>query len=153
MATTGFLLLCDYASRAIGGKLNIMGIYERIMVNELPFRIPHAYIVVRILIDPSEAGQKHEFKLDMVNDEDKEMMKLEGFFDVPPLPPGFDAEELRHDEIFPLYGPVFEEEGQYLLRMWLDGELDTTEPLYINMIKRSADQKKSSNKKEKEDKE
>ena len=37
MATTGFLLLCDFASRAIGGKLNIMGIYERIMVNELPF--------------------------------------------------------------------------------------------------------------------
>ena len=95
MATTGFLLLCDFASRAIGGKLNIMGIYERIMVNELPVRIPHAYIVVRILIDPSEAGQKHEFKLDMVNAEDKEMMKLEGFFDVPPLPPDFEAEELR----------------------------------------------------------
>ena len=139
MATTGFLLLCDYASRSMGGKLNIMGIYERLVVNELPVRIPHAYLVLRVLIDPSEAGKKHSFKLDMVNDEDKELMKIEGFFDVPPLPEDIDIDELRHDEIFPLYGPVLEDEGEYLFRVWLDEELDSTIPLYINMVKRSAD--------------
>lgn len=141
MATTGFLLLCDFASRAQGGKLNIMGIYERLFVTELPARIPHAYLVLRVLIDPSETGKKHSFKLDMVNDEDKELFKIEGYFDVPALPEGAQVDELRHDEIFPLYGPVLEDEGEYLFRVWLDDELDSTVPLYINMIKRSLDRK------------
>ncbi len=141
MATTGFLLLCDYASRAVGGKLNIMGIYDRLIVNELPVRIPHAYIVLRVLIDPIESGKKHSFKLDMIDDSEKELMKLEGFFDVPKVPENVDIKELRHDEIFPLYGPVFEDEGEYSIRIWIDEELDATMPLYINLLKRSSDKK------------
>lgn len=45
-----YALFCDYASMSIDGKLNLVGIFERIMSEQTPATHPQMFVVSKILI-------------------------------------------------------------------------------------------------------
>ena len=45
-----FALFCDYASLSMDGKLNLVGIFERILSEKTPATHPQMYVVSKILI-------------------------------------------------------------------------------------------------------
>ncbi len=45
-----YALFCDYASLSVDGKLNLVGIFERIMSEQTPAVHPQMYVVSKILI-------------------------------------------------------------------------------------------------------
>jgi hypothetical protein len=45
-----FALFCDYASMSVDGKLNLMGIFERIMTEQTPAVHPQMFVVSKMLI-------------------------------------------------------------------------------------------------------
>lgn len=45
-----FALFCDYASLSVDGKLNLVGIFERIMSEKVPAMHPQMFVVSKIII-------------------------------------------------------------------------------------------------------
>ncbi len=45
-----YALFCDYASLSVDGKLNLVGIFERIMSEQMPAVHPQMFVVSKILI-------------------------------------------------------------------------------------------------------
>jgi hypothetical protein len=45
-----FAMFCDHASLTMDGKLNLMGIFERIMSEQMPAMHPQMFVVSKILI-------------------------------------------------------------------------------------------------------
>lgn len=45
-----YAVFCDYASMSIDGKLNLVGVFERIMSEQTPATHPQMFVVSKILI-------------------------------------------------------------------------------------------------------
>ena len=45
-----FVMFCDYASVSMDGKLNLNGIFERIMTAETPTKHPQMYVVSKLIL-------------------------------------------------------------------------------------------------------
>jgi hypothetical protein len=45
-----FAIFCDYASMSIDGKLNLNGIFERIMTEKIPAMHPQMYVVTKMIL-------------------------------------------------------------------------------------------------------
>lgn len=52
------LTLCDYAVAVPGGKLTIVGTFDRLTPPKLPFQQPSFFLVGKIRFDASEVGEK-----------------------------------------------------------------------------------------------
>lgn len=52
------LTLCDYAVAVPGGKLTIVGTFDRLAVPKLPYQQPSFYLVTKVRFDLTEAGEK-----------------------------------------------------------------------------------------------
>lgn len=53
MPKLNFIHICDYASISIGGKINVLGIFENIFSNSLEFTHSQLYIVTNVSIEKS----------------------------------------------------------------------------------------------------
>ncbi|MFA5792582.1 MAG: hypothetical protein WC897_01785 [Candidatus Gracilibacteria bacterium] len=49
-----FAIFCDYASMSIDGKLNLNGIFERIMTEKIPAMHPQMYVVTKMILPKGE---------------------------------------------------------------------------------------------------
>lgn len=45
-----YALFCDYASLSVDGKLNLVGIFDHIFINDLPALHPQMFVVSKMLI-------------------------------------------------------------------------------------------------------
>jgi len=52
------LTLCDYAVAVPGGKLTIVGTFDRLTPPKVPFQQPSFYLVGKIRFDATEVGEK-----------------------------------------------------------------------------------------------
>ncbi|AOS44685.1 hypothetical protein Verru16b_01752 [Lacunisphaera limnophila] len=52
------LTLCDYAVAVPGGKLTIVGTFDRLALPKLPHQQPSFYLVAKVRFDITEAGEK-----------------------------------------------------------------------------------------------
>lgn len=52
------LTLCDYAVAVPGGKLTIVGTFDRLTPPKLPFQQPSFFLVGKIRFDATEVGEK-----------------------------------------------------------------------------------------------
>jgi len=52
------LTLCDYAVAVPGGKLTIVGTFDRLVVPKLPHQQPSFFIVAKCRFDSTEVGEK-----------------------------------------------------------------------------------------------
>lgn len=49
-----FAIFCDYASMSIDGKLNLNGIFERIMTEKVPAMHPQMFVVTKMIMPKGE---------------------------------------------------------------------------------------------------
>ena len=78
-------VLADAATVDMSGKLNILGIFDRISVGELPAHHPHLSLVLRLSASMSEAGS-HKMEIVLRDPEGARMMGMNGEFQVGPGP-------------------------------------------------------------------
>ena len=103
-------LLADAANVSEEGKLNILGIFDSIQVTSLPFQLPHMVFVMRFEYSPAEAGHEKDMEVVLTNQDGKVMGRLPGELKLPTLiAPG-----MAYDDIVPLDGVIFPEEGDYV---------------------------------------
>ncbi|MDQ7821593.1 MAG: hypothetical protein RDV48_02225 [Candidatus Eremiobacteraeota bacterium] len=125
-------LLADFASIAIGGKLNILGIFDSLHTPAVPVVIPHIYLVMRIEGDVGEAGKQYEADMQLIDDDGGKLLSLPGFLVLPQPPPG--KFEIKYDQLFPFFNLKFERFGNYEFKIFINREMRASVPLSVARI-------------------
>jgi hypothetical protein len=77
-------VLADYANVSLDGKLNIMGIFDRIRSAQYPaVHVGGAHIVLRFTANAAERGQTKRFRLVLLEQDGKEIGGIDGEIPIP----------------------------------------------------------------------
>src|SRR6266542_1571044 len=69
-------LLADYANLSIDGKLNIMGIFNRVYARSLPAIHPETRLVLVLKYEPAERGRPHRLEVQLLDPDGRELLGL-----------------------------------------------------------------------------
>lgn len=125
---SGHTVFCDDIRHEIGGKLSLMGIYDReIIVRKLPITLPKFCMVVTINEKVSSVGQR-KIKVIFESDdfeEENEKVLLEMEYQVPDDVVAEETEEfvMRSNRLELVAAPYkLEHPGKIKVRMYQDGD-------------------------------
>ncbi len=129
-------ILADYACMAFGGKLNIMGIFDNLVTEDVPVVIPHIYLIIRIEGDIGETEKRFDAAIHLIDEDGKTLMSIQGFLVFSPPPAGKIV--TKHDQIFPLYNLKLDNFGNYEFKIFINNELRASVPLSVIHLERPA---------------
>lgn len=124
-------LICDAATDS-QGKLNVLGSFDTIYTKEIPAIHPSCAIVVRLRLAPSEVGD-HELVINFTDKAGKEVVhpfkvKVDVIPEIPEKPS-------RINVIMNLQRLKFENFGEFLISLSVDGKPFSTMPIYVSELK------------------
>jgi hypothetical protein len=123
-------LLADAATIDGGGKLNVIGIFDRLGTNALPTRHPRMALVLRFVAGVHEVGT-HAVVIALKDPRGKELMKIDGEMNLS-ASPGDVAGGIRVPHILNLDGLVFPVAGRYAFDVAVDGQHAVSVPLAVH---------------------
>lgn len=123
-----FCAMADAANTTSAGKLNLLGVFDRIGVQSLPAVHKQMALVLRLRVEYADAGEEHAVRLTLENPDGGKLVDLEGATRVGDVEPGTFS---HANQIFNLRDLRFREEGVHRFRVWLDGELAAEQPLSV----------------------
>lgn len=131
-------LLADAANRERSGKLNVLGVFDRIWAKRFPVVHPMMNLVLRFSAGPAEFGQEKEFDVALIGaDGGKPIGQIKGRIKVPtPAVPGRRATWI---EILPLPNTPFTSEGDYQFAILIGGDTKAEIPLAIVQVQEGDD--------------
>ena len=121
-------LLADAATIDASGKLNILGIFDRIGVTQFPAQHGRVTLVLRFTAGTSEIGS-HEVHIRMSDPGGAEVLSLNGEIQMAGGPGARDGIRVPH--ILNLDGLVFTGPGMYNFDVKVDGEHHVSLPLSV----------------------
>jgi hypothetical protein len=116
-------LLADYANKTSDGKLNILGIFNRIWSAQFPAVHSEMKLVLRFEMHPAELGETKKIRIQLRNDTGRVLMELTGDLNVTPpgdLPPG---EMVSVDQILGMNRLSIAAAGRYEFVVLVNGEV------------------------------
>jgi hypothetical protein len=122
-------LLADAATIDAAGKLNILGVFDRLGGMGLPLRHPRMAMVLRFTAGVQEAG-RHVVEIMLKDPDGEELVRVDGEMH---LAPGSHAVGggVRVPHILNMDGLVFPKAGRYAFDVRVDGEHHVTIPLVV----------------------
>jgi hypothetical protein len=114
-----FALFADAANISQEGKLNILGVFDALHVQQVPAVHPRATMVVRLKALPDDVG-RHTLGFAWSGPSGAELWSTTGEMEVGAPPPG--ASELDVPVIAGIDLPI-QETGTHVMRVELDGDL------------------------------
>ena len=123
-------LLADAATIDASGKLNILGIFDRLGASTLPTRHPRVTLVLRFAAGVHEVG-KHEVEITLKAPDGNRVMRIDGEMH---LAGGARAVSggVLVPHILNMDGLVFPTAGSYAFDVKVDGEHHVTIPLHVD---------------------
>ena len=120
-------LTADYANVSQDGKLNVMGIFSRILAPQFPATHPLMHLILVFTAEGPEKGRTKEVRIRLVDDDGKAQMDINGSLQIPESP------DLRVEmqQIFALQMLQFPHPGHYAFHILVDGKSRATLPLEI----------------------
>ncbi|MBL0937466.1 MAG: hypothetical protein IBJ03_01145 [Gemmatimonadaceae bacterium] len=122
-----FALFSDAANISQEGKLNILGIFDAVHVNQFPALHPRATFVLHMKATPRDTGT-HPMLLRWVNPRGTELWNSEAQLDIGSPPPG--QQDLDMPIIVQLDLPL-DMLGDYTMRVAIDGRDSATCVLHV----------------------
>ena len=119
---------CDYACVLEGGKGSLIGMFDTIGGGQFPLVHPTLFICVELEFEKHEGGRQASVKLTLIDEDGKELMGVEGQFQVPP-PMGHKPATMFQS--FRIDGMTFPKPGDYRLDILADGEPIGEARLYL----------------------
>lgn len=124
-----FAVLADYANVSRDGKLNVMGIFDRVFARQLPSRFPPMQLVIRLEAQPGELNVEHAIRIQLVDPEDRAVFDLNGTF----TPRGVEPEQaVSINHVVRLADLPLQRTGTHRIRVWLDDQLEREVPLRVD---------------------
>jgi hypothetical protein len=103
-------LLADEANVSQEGKLNVMGVFDRIAANAFPTVHPKMVFVFRVQAEYGDAGQQFAVRVRLMDEDGAAIFEASGDITAPPVAPG---EFLTANQVFTLVGTQFPRPGSY----------------------------------------
>lgn len=122
-------LLADAATIDGSGKLNILGVFDRVSATQFPVRHPRLVLILRFAAGLQEVG-KHQVEIVMRDPDGAEVMRLDGEMKLSPGP-GSMTEGVRVPHLLHMDGLVFKRGGRYGFDVRVDGQHHVTIPLMV----------------------
>ena len=123
-------LLADAATVDASGKLNILGVFDRISASGFPARHPHVSLVLRFGASMNEAGD-HKVEIVLKDPEGGEVVRLNGDIRVGPGPPATGG-RVKVPQVVNMERLVFQTPGRYSFDVSVDGEHHVSVPLFLH---------------------
>jgi hypothetical protein len=125
-------VLAEAANTTADGKLNVLGIFNKVRVNQVPFQHPHMAIVVMFEASPGEKGTQHKIRIVLIDEDGKAIAPPpEMNFIIPDNLPGADVE---FNLVMNMVGVVFQRFGRHRIDITLDGTSIQQLPLTIQPV-------------------
>jgi len=121
-------VLADYANITREGKLNILGIFDVIHVQNFPVTHPQMQLVMRFEADNVEAGKTKKLEIQLMDEDGKRLFVLGGEFTLGPGQPG---EVIGSNQILTINMMKFEKPGNYEFKILINDELKAEVPLKV----------------------
>jgi hypothetical protein len=111
-------MVADYANVTKEGKLNIMGIFSRVIAPAVPFQLPTMQVVFVLRYAPPERGIKNNLKISLVDADGVTLLELGTDFEIPVHgPPSGEM-----NQILGLNGLTFPRHGDYAFHVLINGD-------------------------------
>jgi hypothetical protein len=130
-------LLADYANVTAEGKLNILGIFDRISVNEMPFTHPQMHVILRLEAHAAERDRKHNIEIRLYDPDGQIVFDVNGEM-IPKGPPG---QTIATNQILTLNNLQLAKVGGYMFVIFVNNDLKTEIPLGIEVNPAAASMK------------
>lgn len=128
-------LAADYANITRERKLNVMGIFNEINAAVFPSRHPSMHLVISLGAELGEPGQTREFTINLLDEDGKHVLDLNGQFQIPK------SEKFRRPEVNLILGLkdiVFPHPGTYVFVLLIDKDQKGELTFYVNQISEAA---------------
>ena len=126
-------LTSDYANISSDGKLNVMGVFNKIFCSSFPARHPSMHLVIKICLELGKS--KGPYKLAVLlfdQDKDRKLILFENKFSFTDPDGGIMPE---HTAVIGIRNLVFPEEGTYEFVLDVSGQQLGILPLEIRKLK------------------
>ena len=122
------LALADYVNTVEGGKLNILGIFDRITAKDFPTQHGQMSIVLRFLCEYDDSEEERTIRVHLEAPSGKKLVELTGNVRLPTMQPGQPA---TVNQVLQLAGVEFKQSGTYPIRVYVENELAGEIPLLL----------------------
>jgi len=122
-------LLADAATIDAAGKLNILGVFDRISTSSFPAQHPHMVLILRFTAGVGEIGT-HKVEISLSDPRGQRVVHLDGDMQLAAGRAGV-SEGLKVPHVLHLDGMVFPVAGRYAFDVRIDGEHHVTVPLHV----------------------
>ncbi len=122
-------LLADAATIDASGKLNILGIFDRIATGSFPAQHPQMVLILRFSASVGDIG-RHKVEISMTDPGGGRMVQMDGDMQLGPGRVGV-TDGMKVPHVLHLEGLVFPAPGRYNFDVRVDGEHHTSVPLYV----------------------
>ncbi len=123
-------LLADAATVDASGKLNILGVFDRIATAGFPAQHPHISLVLRFVASLKEAG-RHTVEIRLKDDAGEQVMHVDGELHIGPGPVELGG-QVRIPQVVNLGHLMFPRAGRYGFDVLVDGEHQVSIPLTLD---------------------
>lgn len=121
-------LLADYANITAEGKLNILGIFDRVNVAQLPAVHPQMQLVLRLEAHPAEADRSHEVEIKMHDPDGQTIFEINGDITPHGTEPG---QPLASNQIITINNLRLATTGVHTVIIFVDNDLKAEVPLAV----------------------
>jgi hypothetical protein len=122
-------LLADYANVTAEGKLNILGIFDRIAVQEIPAVHPQMHLILRLEAHPAERNRAHDIEIRLYDPDGETVFEVKG--DIVPHGPAGQA--TATNQILTLNNLQLNKSGAYTFVVLVNDDVKSEVPLGVEL--------------------
>lgn len=135
----GFAMLADAAQASQDGKVSIIGgDFDTIYSASFPAMHPVLTLVLRLDFELSESNREHRMNISLTGPLGRHIVATDPRPFTPTTPDGYRREYLKTVFVVSLNGLVFEQQGQYKIRINVDSTTVGELPLYLERLQSPA---------------
>ena len=123
-----FAVVADYANVSREGKLNVMGIFDRVFARQIPARFPPMQLVVRLEADYAELDTEHAIRVQLSGPDGEAVFDIDGTFTPRGGQPG---QKTSVNHVLQLGNVPLREVGSHRVLVWIDGDLKREVPIHV----------------------
>ena len=123
-----FAVVADYANVSREGKLNVMGIFDRVFARQVPARFPPMQLVIRLEADYAEIGDDHAIRVQLSDPDGEAVVDIDGSFTPRGGQPG---QKTSVNHILQLGNVPLQATGTHRVLVWIDGDLKREVPIHV----------------------
>jgi len=122
-----YAIVSDYANGTQDGRLNIMGVLDRLYAPAFPAIHRTMFFVVSIELGPEDEGEEHEVHIQLMDGDARTLADLRGHF-------RFGHGDRILNQVHQLHDLPFDTPGLYRFSVFLDGNLAKTIDLELVLL-------------------